>query len=231
MGLENKLLEILDEKVKVLSDLEKIIYSGIYELSEEHERILTLQSINMMYSVWEGFISASLKEYINHINEELSNFSDLSDNIIAYNMVTEVKQFVNPPEEVKKNKFNIQGYAKFYNDFKNYVSSSTLKVSNRFNTESNVGFEVLNRLLDTFNIEKFEDDWGDYKRSNNRPSLAVYLKQFLDDRNAIAHGAEISSSLIIKKEKFEEYRKLIMELMYEITTRILDSASNESYKR
>ena len=113
MNLENKLSEILDEKVKVLSDLEKIIYSGIYALSEEHKRILSLQSINMMYSVWEGFISASLKEYINHINDGLSNFSDLSDNIIAYNMVTEVKQFVNPPEEVKNNKFNIIGYAKF----------------------------------------------------------------------------------------------------------------------
>ena len=114
MNLENKLSEILDEKVKVLSDLEKIIYSGIYALSEEHKRILSLQSINMMYSVWEGFISASLKEYINHINDGLSNFSDLSDNIIAYNMVTEVKQFVNPPEEVKNNKFNIIGYSLFY---------------------------------------------------------------------------------------------------------------------
>ncbi len=29
-------------------------------------------------------------------------------------MVTEVKQFVNPPEEVKNNKFNIIGYSLFY---------------------------------------------------------------------------------------------------------------------
>ncbi len=75
MNLEIKLQEILDEKVKVLGDLERIIYSERYSLSEDHKRILSLQSINMMYSVWEGFITASLKEYINYIN---SKFSDIS---------------------------------------------------------------------------------------------------------------------------------------------------------
>ena len=106
MNLEIKLQEILDEKVKVLGDLERIIYSERYSLSEDHKRILSLQSINMMYSVWEGFITASLKEYINYINSKFSDISELTDNIIAYNMVTEVKQFINPPEEIKKNKFN-----------------------------------------------------------------------------------------------------------------------------
>lgn len=114
MNLEIKLQEILDEKVKVLGDLERIIYSERYSLSEDHKRILSLQSINMMYSVWEGFITASLKEYINYINSKFSDISELTDNIIAYNMVTEVKQFINPPEEIKK--INL-----IYQDMQNFI--------------------------------------------------------------------------------------------------------------
>ncbi len=231
MNLEIKLQEILDEKVKVLGDLERIIYSERYSLSEDHKRILSLQSINMMYSVWEGFITASLKEYINYINSKFSDISELTDNIIAYNMVTEVKQFINPPEEIKKNKFNISGYAKFYRDFKNFVNSEAPKVTNKFNTESNVGFEVLNRLLETFNISKFEENWEDYSITSKGKSLAEYLKMFLDHRNAIAHGAEISSTLIIGKDVFEIYRVLITDLMYEIVSRIIQASLNETYRK
>ena len=178
------LQEIIEERVSVIFEIERAIFTKRYSLSSRHQDIFSTQSISMMYSVWESFIQKSFNLYIDEINNLGIDFYDFCDEIVIHHMENDFKQFKEYPEKDNKK-------VKFFVSLKDFHAISSCSISRVVNTESNVGFNVLNKLLKSFALEKFPEYWKEYKHPN--PNLKESLDLFLRLRNAVAHGGDLVS--------------------------------------
>ena len=145
---------------------------------------------------------------------------DLSDEIIIYSMEEEFKQFMQYPNKPRQ-KINL------YNKLDVFYKNPIQKVSRNFNTESNVGFSVLNRLLQSFSLEIFSEYWGKY--THPEPNLNDTMFQFLKLRNSVAHGGDLSSEEKVTHRVFEKYKNLVIDLMYEIRLKMITGLNQKTY--
>lgn len=137
-------------------------------------------------------------------------------------MESRFKQFKNYPLDMKKR-------GKFFTDLYTHYQSNVCEIPTNVNTESNVSFKVLNKLLLTFGLETFPENWSDYKTP--KTNLKATLNDFLRYRHAIAHGGDISNEEAITQDVYSRYRSLVRDLMYGMHSRFLDGISKRSYKK
>ena len=174
----------------------------------------------MMYSIWEGYIQQVFQLYISELNKKELNFVNYSDEIVVFHMENTFKQFYEYPEKTQKK-------VKLYADLNMFYNQDKHLLHTFVNTESNVSFETLNKLLNRFSLEQFPKIWKDYKYP--KPNLQETMKTFLRYRNAVAHGGDISSEEKVTQEVYSKYKKLVLDLMYEIQNKMSDGLSNKTY--
>ncbi|WBM76282.1 MAE_28990/MAE_18760 family HEPN-like nuclease [Saprospira grandis] len=95
------------------------------------------------------------------------------------------------------------------------------------NTNSNLGFKVMNDRLILFGIEKFSKVHKGL--SGARHFLERDLKSLLDSRNRIAHGVEVLTASKIDQKDYNDYKLLLGDLMAEIIERMLVALNNKTY--
>lgn len=215
-----KLQEIIEERVSILFEIERTLFTKRYSFSSKHQDILSKQSISMIYSIWEGFIQKSFNLYIDELNKINLEFYDFCDGIVIHHMENSFKQFKEYP--LKDNKKR-----KFFNSLKEFHASNSFTIPRVVNTESNVGFSVLNKLLGNFSIEQFPEYWKEYSYPN--PNLQKSLDLFLQLRNAIAHGGDLTSENKIDQKFYNRFKKLVIDLMYEIRLKMLNGLENKMF--
>ncbi|UBF28309.1 hypothetical protein K9N68_10755 [Kovacikia minuta CCNUW1] len=206
------LQEIIDERVTVLFEIERAIFTRRYSLSSRHQDIFSTQSISMIYSIWESFIQKSFNLYIDELNKVSMDLHDFCDEIIIYYMENSFQQFKEYPGNDNKK-------VRFFTSLKAFHTNSICLIPRVVNTESNVGFNVLNRLLKNFALEKFPEHWKNYAYPN--PNLRESLELFLRLRNAVAHGGDLASEEKIDQKVYDRFKKLVTDLMYEIRLKML----------
>lgn len=214
------LQEIIEERISVLFEIERAIFTKRYSLSSKHQDIFSTQSISMVYSVWESFIQKSFNLYIDELNKVGIDFHDFCDEIIIHHMENSFKQFKEYPGNDNKK-------VKFFASLRVFHTSSNCSISRVVNTESNVGFNVLNKLLKSFALEKFPEHWKDYAYPN--PNLKDSLDLFLRLRNAVAHGGDLTSEERIDQTVYDRFKKLVIDLMYEIRLRMLCGLKDKTF--
>lgn len=160
-----------------------------------------------------------LLDYLNSLDIE---FDLLSDEIVIFHMDKTFKQFKEYPE---KNKQKIS----FYGKLQNHFSQKRHDIFQTVDTESNVGFMVLNKLLGQFSLEKFPEYWEQYTYPN--PNLKETLDTFIRYRNGVAHGGDISSEEKVTQEVYMKYRKLMGDLMYAMHDRFMKGIQKQTYLR
>lgn len=220
MSLELRLSQDILERQTVLTEIEKVLFTGRYNLSNKHYEIFSVQSIAMIYSIWEGYIQTSFNTYIEQINQFQLDLGSLSDNLYIYHMETKFLQLKSYPERSQKK-------LQFYSDLMNHYQNKIVNIRSGIQTKSNLDFSVLNELMISFHLQSFPEYWGNYKHPN--PSLKEMLKMFINYRNTVAHGGDIRSQEKVTQEVFDKYKKLINELMVEVQLRMLDGLSSRSY--
>lgn len=218
---DNNLIEIIEECQTVLFEIEKVIYTHRYNLSKRHLDIFSVQSISMIYSVWEGFIQKSFQLYVDELNSMNIEFDSFCDPIVIHHMENTFKQLMEyPQKEDKKIDFFVRS--------KQFHNTSVHSISRLIKTESNVSFDVLNKLLKKFSLEPFSEYWTTaYSHPNT--SLKILLTQFLKYRNSVAHGGDISSEDKVSHLVFIRYKKLILDLMYGIRDKMNYGLQSETY--
>jgi hypothetical protein len=214
------LQEIIEERISVLFEIERAIFTNRYSLSSKHKDIFSTQSISMIYSLWESFIQKSFNLYIDEINKFSVDFHDFCDEIVIHHMENSFKQFKEYPENNNKK-------VKFFTSLRVFHNSSNCSISRVVNTESNVGFNVLNKLLKSFALEKFSEHWKGYTHPN--PNLKDSLELFLRLRNAVAHGGDLTSEEKIDQKVYERFKKLVIDLMYEIRLKMLHGLKHKTF--
>lgn len=208
--------------LKYVLNIERAIFINAFSFPATKKELLSPYSITMLYSIWEGFVAKSFHLYVDFINEQHILYNELSDPILIYDMESKFKQFKDYPEKQNKK-------SKFFTDLYVHCQSNVLEIFPFVDTEDNVGFDVLNKLMDTFVLEKFPQHWGGYKYP--KPNLKETMGAFLRYRNAVAHGGDISNEEIITQDVYSRYRLLVRDLMYGMHDRFLYGISNETYKK
>lgn len=93
MNFEEDHQELLSEYERAASEIESIIFSSRYSLTNKDFAILSTQSISMLYSYWEGFVQKSFQMYADYINEQEVVFDRFTDDIKILYMDSKFKQF------------------------------------------------------------------------------------------------------------------------------------------
>ena len=214
------LQEIIEERESVLYEIERAIFTNRYSFSSRHQDIFSTQSISMIYSVWESYIQKSFNFYIDELNQINIDFYDFCDEIVIHHMESSFKQFKEYP--VKDNK-----KIRFFGSLKEFHGNNSCPILRVVNTESNVGFNVLNRLLKCFAIEQFPEHWNYYAHPN--PNLRESLDLFLRLRNTVAHGGDLVSEDRIDQQVYARFTKLVIDLMYEIRLKMLNALEHRTF--
>lgn len=217
---ENQLLEIIKQRETVLFEIERALFTKRYNLSRKHFEIFAVQSITMIYSVWEGFIQQAFQLYLTELNTKGIEFQNFRDEIVIFHVENTFKQLRNYPEKESRK-------VKFYSDLSNFFSSKHYYLSYPINTENNVSFDILNKILKTFCLKPFDEHWKQYKYPN--PNLKESLTSFLRYRNGVAHGGDISSEEKVTQKVYEKYKNLVTNLMYEIYFKMMTGLENKTY--
>jgi hypothetical protein len=221
-NLDDALQEVIEERMSVLFEIERAIFTKRYSLSSKHQDILSTQSVSMIYSLWEGFVQKSFNFYIDELNETGIDFYDFCDDIVIHHMESSFKQFKEYPKKDNKK-------VDFYKSLKNFHGNRKCIISRVVNTESNVGFNVLNKLLREFALERFPEHWKDYAHPN--PNLRDSLNLLLRIRNAVAHGGDLISEDKIDQAVYARFKNLVADLMYEIRLKMLYGLEHETFLR
>ena len=220
MNFDEEHNSLIDQYVESATEIERALFTRRYGLSEKHYSLLSVQSIAILYSYWEGYIQNSFQMYIDYLNEKNIPLRDYCDEIIVYHMENKFKQFREYPEKTK-------GKITFYDRLDEHFAEKRQDLYRVVNTESNVGFDVLNKLMVQFALEKFPEYWGKYKYPNQ--SLKDSLNSFIRYRNGVAHGGDISSEEKVTQEVYSRYRTMVNDLMYAIHDRFIEAIDHESY--
>ena len=214
--LKDELTTDLIDRKEILLTTKTFAYR--YRLSEVDEKFFITYSIPLVYSVWEGFIQTSFQSYIRAINRLGLNIEDLPKSILVFVIENKFKQFKQYPELKKNSKetflYDLQQF--FKND-------EILDIIPIINTQSNVSFDVMNKILLEFNLLEIPE----YLEVNSGYSIKNELKRFvLQLRNNIAHG---NNSIIVEADDLIRSINLVELLMDEIVERILSGFENKKY--
>lgn len=211
---------LIQESEHTLSEIERVIFTKRYNLDEEHTAIFSVQTIAMIYAIWEGFIQKTFSKYLSTLNKLNIPFSDYQDSLMVFHMESKFKQFKEYPE-----KFNRK--VKFLTDLRVHYGLGVVSLNTSINTESNVGFQVLNRIMRQFALTEFPERWGNYNSHNK--TLKNEMATFLNYRNGVAHGGDLSSNDKVTQEVFDNYKNLVIDLMYGIREKLYEGAENKHY--
>jgi len=219
---EKELLEIIEEREMVLFEIERTLFTKRYNLSRKHFEIFAVQSIAMIYSIWEGFIQQTFQLYITELNRKKVELQDFSDEIIIFHMENTFKQFKDYPQKEKRK-------TNFYSQLSLFFLTKNYTLYSQINAEDNLGFDILNKILKTFSLDPFTEHWKKYKHPN--PNLKESLNTFLRYRNGVAHGGDISSEEKVTQEVYVKYKNLVRDLMYEIQLKMVTGLKDKTYLR
>jgi len=216
--LEQEIMSDIDERRDLMSRLKAL--SPRYHFLPEDEALFLNYSIPIVYSIWEGFIQTSFQIYIRELNKLNLKISDICEPILIYHIESEFPQFKQYPEKDKLKK-----KVHFFNKFGQFYQCNALEISAKVNTEGNVGFNVLNRILTDFNLETILT----HPEPNSNYSLQYELDNFLlKIRNNVAHG---QNSIVVHRESLDRAIKLVDRLMDLVFEKIKTGFINKSYLR
>lgn len=220
MDTLNDIILDIGERQSVLYEIERVLFTHRYNISRKHLDIFSIQSIAMIYSIWEGFVQNAFSLFVKEINSNNIKFVDLSEEIELFCIESTFKQLKEYPKEANKKK-------NFLSHLHRFFSKEIQPIHHNINTNNNVGFSVLNRLLLTFNLEPLPKHWGNYQYPNS--NLEEILSTFLKYRNGVAHGGDLRSEEKVTQEVFEKYKNLIIDLMFDIYNKMIDGLERKTY--
>lgn len=193
--------------------------SSRYSFLENDIETWLRSSFPIIYAEWEGFFVNAMTLFIREINSLGLSHDNLAEKYYVNNIEKRYKQLKQYPLD---DKFNQK--KRFLYSIKDYLRQTTaVTLSSEINTESNLGFNVLNAILDLYCIKRIEDHL-DHDATSYKFELDSFL---LDKRNGIAHG---DPSVTISTDDITKAIDLVSRIMYEIKENICDAFEREVFK-
>lgn len=211
--LENDVSVDIKERHQILENVKT--FPTRYSLTESDKQFFRNYSVLIIYAVWEGFVQQSFQTYVRELNKLEIKREDIADKILTFTLENTFKQLREYPKKESRK-------TKYFEDLESFFHKKKIEIPAIINTESNVAFDVINQLLDNFNLEILPD------YLEPKYSLSTELKFFIDQhRNPIAHGN--ANAIKVSTQEITRFDILVRRLMDEVFDRMKEGFKNKSY--
>lgn len=217
---KTELDDLVSETESNIYNVEKLIYTSRYSFLPQDFKLISKQSLVMLYSLWEGFVQESFQIFLKEVDANINSLYQLNESFMLSQIEIIFKQFQNyPSKEVSK--------MKFHRRLNEFALEDNHQLSTIVNCKNNVEIDVLNNLFNTYGMEAIPYSWGDYCYPNN--DLKTVLKDFLHYRNNQAHGNRITANVVIEHNEFVIYKKLVIDLLFEVSRKLEKCLIEKTY--
>lgn len=189
--------------------------SSRYGFSASDKDTMYRCTFPIIYAEWESFFVFAMSLYLQSVNQQHLSIDQLNEKYYVLLCEKTYKQLKDYPEKFNKKKNFLYNLKTFMRNTESVSFFTTV------NTESNLGFDVMNTILDLYKIEKVKDHIN-----NDAYSLKSKMTMFLDKRNGLAHGdpAETATSTDV----FDAI--LLVELLMEhVKEHIIEAAESNVF--
>ena len=233
MDIERFYSELKEQKIRrekeivLLNNLLEIDYQQIQVKKieqDEYKNSIKRSNICLMYAHIEGFVKFSFIHYITAINQLKLHCQDVIPILRAAMYFEDFLKLTNPDRksQIFKKSFPFDAHLhrlyrqeEFFERITAHLSAKVEIKDKYINTESNVGREVLEKLLYQIGLPH-----------NCLSAVTGTLSKLKNKRNDISHGTDMS---IINDKDYEDYTKCTLDVMKRITEVILDAYQNQKY--
>lgn len=197
--------------------LMKTLPSRYHDFRNEDRESWERCSFPIIYAEWEGFFVAAFQLYIREINKLGLKIHQLSKHYLLRETECRFRQLKEYPQEMKKKQRFLHSLMTFFRD----DSPMTLELD--VNTESNLGFGIMNSILNHFNLAEVLDhiDHDSYSLKDDMDCFMLHI------RNGIAHG---DPSISASTADITKAIALVDRLMHLIEDILCEGLDNEVYK-
>lgn len=219
---DTQIEELMSETESNIYGLEKMIFSGRYRFLAKDFTILSKQSLVILYSLWEGFVQEAFSLFLREVENSTTSYFDLKESFMISQIEKNFKQFNEYPQKLK-------GKVHFHTTYFQEIIQPKHPIKTVVDLKNNVGLKILNELLDIHGAEKINKYWEEKEYNHPNPNIEDLLNDLLDIRNNTAHGNNIRTDVIINQTEFEKYKKLIIDLIYEVGRLLSECINNKTY--
>ncbi|KDN11379.1 MAE_28990/MAE_18760 family HEPN-like nuclease [Gilliamella sp. Imp1-1] len=234
MDLERFYFELEEQKLKrqgEITRLNNLLQKIPTELKlDETSLELYLNSVRranicLIYAHIEGFVKFAFTIYITAINQLNLNCQDVLPIFRAAVYVDDFKKLTDIEHKSKrfKKSFPFDNHLhrlfrqeEFFESISDYLSIKVQIKDKYINTESNVGKEVLEKLL--YQVGLPHDCLS---------SITGILNELKNKRNDISHGVDMS---VINEKNYLRYVDCAFRILDELVTLIFDAYKNKKYR-
>lgn len=167
MSFNKQIDELISETENNIYHLEKIIFTRRYNFLEKDFKVLSKQSIVILYSLWEGFVQEIFTLFLQEVDKSINSYFELKDSFMIYQIEKNFKQFNEYPKKLNKKR-------KFHEDYFQSITKSKHQLTYKIDLKNNVGLEILNELLDIHGINTISVYWKDKGYIHPQPSVKIY---------------------------------------------------------
>lgn len=174
-------------------------------------------SFPIIYAEWEGFFVSAFQLYLREINKLGLKIHELSKHYLLRETECRFRQLKEYPKELKKKQNFLQNLMTYFRD------DSPMMLRLDVNTESNLGFGIMNGILGYFNLVEVEDHIN-HDAYSLKDEMDIFM---LHIRNGIAHGDPTISA---SSADITKAVSLVERLMHIIEDVLCEGFDNEVYK-
>lgn len=220
---DKKVEELISETESNIYDLEKMIFTGRYSFIEKDFRVLSKQSIVILYSLWEGYVQEIFTLFLKEVDKSTTSYFDLKESFMISQIEKNFKQFNEYPQK-------LNGKVIFHKAYFKTVTQPNHSLLSQIDTKNNVGLDVLNELLDIHGMKKIAEHWKEKGYTHPNPTVKSILADLLHIRNNTAHGNRIVTNVTINQSDFQKYKNLILDLIYEVGNLVTECIIQKTYR-
>jgi hypothetical protein len=242
--IKEELLDDIEQKKVLLSKLRQI--PSQYKMAESDAAFFITNSVSTIYAIWEGFVQENCQNYLREVQGLNLTKEQINTNLLVFGFENSFKQFNNypanyPPQDKIEKKENL------INNLSSFFSSPEFKILHTLNTESNLGFEALNKImlqlnlgkfLENLELENFDNYLGsslvnilnntyDVVKSGKKYPLKKELDYLLNCRNAVSHGN--FKSIVVNNEMISRTIKVVEIAMEQVMDKIVIACEQQKY--
>ncbi len=220
--LEEEIASDIAEREELMARIK--LLPKLYNFSKQDEHLFLNYSIPIIYSTWEGFVQTAFQVYIRELNKLGLSIDNICDQILVYHLESTFLQFKQYPRSLRKEDEprKLKQKVDFFNELQQFYKLETFQIYASVNTESNVWFSTLNRILRDFNLQIIPE------YPEPKYSLKVELDRLLDTRNKVAHG---QNSVVVNEDDLKRAITVVEKLMDLVFDRIKTGFIEQSYRK
>lgn len=143
---KTELDDLVSETESNIYNVERLIYTNRYNFLPQDFKLISKQSLVILYSLWEGFVQESFHIFLKEVDANINSLYQLNESFMLSQIEIIFKQFQNyPSKEVSK--------MKFHRRLNEFALENNHQLSTIVNCKNNVEIDVLNNLFNTYGME------------------------------------------------------------------------------